>query len=150
MIWRDRGVTPGARTGRRMPFGWCMPRANPLTLHLSQVARWLSTLCTGRRMVLGAYAYVDGARFVKIVAAMDALMEHVRATRASEVCVGHETILNHTSRAPTVSTPIRPPFNLHGTVDFKVDVGCRASTVGERVVCSHSSLADTSARGGVY
>eukprot|EP00041_Stephanoeca_diplocostata_P008833 m.132438 g.132438 ORF g.132438 m.132438 type:complete len:540 (-) comp17499_c0_seq3:400-2019(-) len=54
-----------------------------------RVARWLTTLCKGRRMVLGAYAYVDGARFVKIVAAMDALMEHVRAARSSEVCYAY-------------------------------------------------------------
>ena len=49
------------------------------------VAHWLVGLEPTKPMCIGAYAYVDGVRFILITAAMDAVMEHVRSHRATSV-----------------------------------------------------------------
>ena len=46
-----------------------------------EVARWLVGLHPKMPMCIGAYAYVDGVRFILIAAAMDAVMEYIRCRR---------------------------------------------------------------------
>lgn len=46
-----------------------------------EIANWLLTVHPGQRLNIGAYAYLDGALFVKVSIAMDAIIQKVLATR---------------------------------------------------------------------
>eukprot|EP00040_Diaphanoeca_grandis_P008720 m.46200 g.46200 ORF g.46200 m.46200 type:complete len:523 (+) comp20171_c0_seq2:192-1760(+) len=45
------------------------------------LAQWLTLVAPGSQMTIGGYAYLDGAKFIKISVAMDAIAEYVRTHR---------------------------------------------------------------------
>jgi hypothetical protein len=49
--------------------------------HTPEIANWVQDLYPGKQLIIGGYAYLDGARFLKVSIAMDAIIKKVLEKR---------------------------------------------------------------------
>jgi hypothetical protein len=54
-----------------------------------EIANWLASVRKGERLIIGAYAYLDGPLFVRVSVAMDAVIESLMKTRSPKVGIAY-------------------------------------------------------------
>jgi len=62
---------------------WAANSGADLLMDFPEVADWLVGVCPDKEMIIGPYCYLDGERFIKIVAAMDGICQTVAKKRSS-------------------------------------------------------------------